>query len=322
MIYFSDLIVLRHKVPFGIMASRIAKKYGYDLEPKQLSALWKNTTVDKENLQKLYNSKLYLQPGFDREKHYMDWVKNNISRTLGHFKHLQADPSPAEFRNLCRKVYLKHMSPFSYFISQSFQHMARTLNEHKIPWGIIANQGPNFPDILNELNGRLTEPIFPDKQHPKIINATDDGSSKPGTFIYRRALNESPNRKNTVFVGVHPIVDQVKPGVPIRSVLVTETMDQPISDIEHLKPSSINKLQHFRVKSIAELYRVLIPGVNLHDIPPLSFKDESALQQKSDMEDESSTNDLYQMLLPEALSQDEHVQENYHLMHFYDDDRK
>ncbi|KAA8909998.1 hypothetical protein TRICI_004280 [Trichomonascus ciferrii] len=305
------------------MAGRIAQKYGYDLDAKQLSALWKNATVGKESLQRLYDSRLYSQPGFDKEKHYTDWVKNNISRTLGHFKHLQAEPSPAEFRNLCRKIYLKHMSPFSYYISQSFQHMARTLNDHKIPWGIIANQGPNFTDILNELNGRLTEPIFPgDKRYPKIINAADDANSKPGTFIYRRALDMSPNRKNTVYVGVHPIVDQVKSGVPIRSILMTETMDQPISDIEHLSPSRINKLQHFRVKSMAELYRVLIPGVNLHDIPPLTFKDESAIQQKSDFEDESNSNDLYQMLLPEALSQDEHVQENFHLMHFYDDDKK
>lgn len=333
MVYFSDMIVLRQKLPFGMMAAAIASKYGYDLDPKTLSNRWKKVTSEKENFQKLYNTQLYQQQGFDPEKHYSDWVKSNISHTLGAFKHLQANPSPAEFRNLCRKIYLKQMNPFSYYISESFQHLAHKLNENNIPWGIIANQGPNFPSILDELNGRLPQPIYPihntnanyskrksNNKTPLIINASDNGCSKPGKLIFKRAVENSPARKNTFFVGVHPIIDQIRGSIspPLRTILLTETMDQPVSDIEHLQPAGINKLQNFRVKTMAELYRILIPGVNEHDIPAsISFKDESLSQWSR--ESETTGDDLYQMLLPEALSQDEHVQENYHLMHFYDE---
>lgn len=260
LVLFSDLLALRPKVPYGAMFRDCAIKYGIGIDPKQIGNTWHKIYHRPSNFFEMFNPKLYeqLENGFDPKRHYDKKMEQLITENISLYSHSQSssDITPAQFRALCRWIFIKFTNPFSYYIPPEFKQIARVLNINNIRWGIVSNHGPYFEGILDELNGRLDHPIYNTYQPVVVLDAIDDGYAKPHPNIFRRALKTVPyNRREDIYmVGISPTYDLPwVDDLPLKTILLTETMDTPVSDLDTKPADQVRAQKNSRLKKLSDL---------------------------------------------------------------------
>jgi hypothetical protein len=249
-IWFSDLVVIKPTVPPAVLIAEAIRSDRATVEP-----IWNRLMEDESRLQKLYNPELYEKPGFNAQAHYKSRLDILISDTIA-----QLGPvSKRQTSLICNKISKSILDPKLYYIPDDIRSLINALDAD---WGIIANHGPQFGQIIGQLAKRESLRLDDDSlnlQHLPRCNALDDGWAKPHAKIFEKAVSQVHRQQgqDVWFVGSSAVVDnnpKALTGFGVKSVLLTNEFETPVSDIDGLTVDQIQQLFSFRIADISELY--------------------------------------------------------------------
>lgn len=286
-VWFSDKLILRRSRSPGWILAKLAQENGIKVDESKIDQVFSSAFNSSNHQKELLNPLLFKTPNFDATRHYKKWLEDIISDTvngmmplfmglnnLGIFKH---------------KAVLRLMERKHVHLNEDLRKLLIGLQKHRIPFGVIANEGPHVKSFFRHI-GRLELEYSPfpirNIERIPIINSMDDGHGKPHSHIYKRAVefanslvkypsnsSQSSSLMNSqheaqillpilngdqYFVGCNPTEDIVGKGdsFNLKSIMVTTDLPEPISDIKLLDTAAVLRLQSFRVSDISELYRV------------------------------------------------------------------
>lgn len=303
----SDTLVVQRKQLEGVILAQEASKHGLNVPWYKLAPSYYEQFNKSRRELGLYDRTQFNDPNFDFGKKYQKHVDETIANTFNKYRHLaKGDLNSANFARLCFQTSSRLMAPSSYFIPEIVQEFILSLNRFGIKWAIISNDGPHFETTLSELNRKLPRQLYASESGPKIINASKDGYHRPQARIFNRALGLTKHPERALFIGTSPVIDNVPESVSLRSVLLTEQLKEPCSDITGKSRAEINRMTRFRIKELKELGGYVFPDGTVQLTAPESqverrkWGSKGPKGPKGDSNDNGPT-DLYSLLVPEAI---------------------
>uniref|UniRef100_A0A060SYZ9 ARAD1C01386p n=1 Tax=Blastobotrys adeninivorans TaxID=409370 RepID=A0A060SYZ9_BLAAD len=300
----SDRLVVQRKHPMGVIMAQESSKHGLNVPWFKLARSFYEHSKRNQRALGLYDRTQFEDPNFDFGKKYQAHMDETIANTFNKYRHLaKGDLNSANFARLCFQTSSRAMAPSSYFIPEIVQEFILSLNRFGIRWAIISNDGPHFETTLSELNRKLSpsRQLFVPGSGPMIINASKDGYYKPQARIFHRALRLTRNPDRALFVGINPVLDNVPESISLRSVLMTEQLKEPCSDITGKTRAEINRMARFRIKELKELGGYVFPDGAVQLSAPEPREERRKWGPKGPEPNQNSPTDLYSLLVPEAI---------------------
>lgn len=213
---------------------------------------------------------------------YEDWHEDALTSLLNLFKRPHSPLLDNHILSKLRhRIWLNLSSPRSYYIPSDVLHLVDRFKAEQIPYGVVANSGPDFTALLRGVDSRIKHSSYvtvspttglPTRgplsfgkrvKMPLIpnISAGTLGIPKPRPEIFLSLLkNIRPPVKdvsNVYYVGTDPLVDYApSTRLGLKSVLVTRNLEKRVSDLTYLSARKARQLSGFRIKGVRELERV------------------------------------------------------------------
>jgi hypothetical protein len=275
-VWFSDKLFLRRTRTPGWILTNLAQENGIKVDESKVNTVFTTAYNSPHHLKTLFNPHLFQNGEFDSTRHYKQWLEDIVDETVNGvnplFMGLQ-DVGLFKHKAVLRLMHRKYI-----YLNEDLRKLLIGLQQHKVPFGIIANEGPHVKSFFRHM-GRIELEYSPfvvrGLERIPIINAMDDGYAKPQSRIFKRAvslatavLKKSITSSNKLglpildgdqyFIGSDPSEDIITngQGFNLKSVLVTSALPEPVSDIKHLNTADAQSLQSFRISDISEIYRV------------------------------------------------------------------